>query len=106
MRYADGSTRKIGCYVCIPISPHTTCTTCGTVHDSGMDETVMACPNCNGVAPTIGEVLRARGLVEGTAEWQDAAARILCGDKAWDRLSKLSPDDLARELGRIDRSNS
>ena len=25
---------------------HTTCTTCGTVHDSGLDETVTACPDC------------------------------------------------------------
>ncbi len=56
--------------------------------------------------PTIGDILRARGLVEGSPEWQEAAARLLCGDAEWERLSKLSPAELQRELATFDRSVS
>ena len=44
------------------LSDHTTCTTCGTIHDSGLEETVTACPDCNGEPMTLTAWLKAQGL--------------------------------------------
>lgn len=57
-------------------------------------------------AKTIGDVLRDRGLREGSPEWSDAAAEILCGPAEWARLKRLHPAQIESELGRVDRTKS
>lgn len=47
---------------------HTTCTTCGGVHDSGMDETVTACPECNGIHVEAGIATATDTGVEGAID--------------------------------------
>lgn len=49
------------------MSHHTTCTTCGTVHDSGMDETVTACPAC----PTTYGVILAECAADALTRFAD-----------------------------------
>ena len=45
--------------------PTTTCSTCHATHDSGLDETVTACPDCNGVAVKVGVARKTTTGVEG-----------------------------------------
>ena len=77
--------------------PHTICTTCHTVHDSGLDETVTACPAC----PPMCEGGTSDDGSEGddcprpatTERSVDGVALRLCAECAaeWDTSAGASP---------------